>query len=112
MNVNSNAATKYAEETLDAFASDPTASAFDPMYLQDHPLEGSTAPTLIGAMQYVQQQRPLYVLMENVVGVKTLMKNIQRLLEGWNYVFFCTEKLDPTMFGVPNSRPRLYFGGR
>ncbi len=112
MNKNSSAATKYVQEVLEAFTGDPSAPAFDPMYLQDHPLKGSTAPTLIGAMQYVQQHRPAYVLMENVIGVVHLMENIQRLLESWNYVFFCTSKLDPTMFGLPNSRPRLYFGGR
>ena len=37
------------------------------MYLHVPPLEGSTAPTLIGAMQYLQQQRSLYVVMENVL---------------------------------------------
>eukprot|EP00974_Lingulodinium_polyedra_P092311 8944678-Lingulodinium_polyedra.AAC.1 len=40
------------------------------------------------------------------------MGRIQQCLGRLGYGLFCTDVLSPKMLGLPNSRPRVYFGGR
>ena len=71
-----------------------------------------TGSFAIGCCTKVRAHLPDYVLMENVVGVQKIMDVIQQLLRRIGYDAFCTDVLNPTMFGLPNNRPRVYFGGR
>ena len=50
--------TAYVIEVLEKFLANPDSKEFDPVFLKDNPLEGSTAPTLIGALQYVRKHLP------------------------------------------------------
>ena len=112
MNQDANAATQYVLTIVKKFLKSPNDPCFDMLNLQETPLEGTTAPTLIGALQYVRRHLPEYVLMENVPGVLKLMKDIMAIFASMGYVFFCSCTMTPTMFALPNARPRVYFGGR
>ena len=59
MNQDANEATKYVKDVIEQFTENPDHDDFDPIHLQEFPLEGSTAPTFIGAMQYVQTSEDL-----------------------------------------------------
>eukprot|EP00974_Lingulodinium_polyedra_P067452 6530762-Lingulodinium_polyedra.AAC.1 len=59
MNQDANEATKYVKDVIAQFTENPDSDDFDPVYLQKFPLEGSTAPTFIGAMQYVRTSEDL-----------------------------------------------------
>eukprot|EP00972_Heterocapsa_arctica_P034235 5042803-Heterocapsa_arctica.AAC.1 len=50
--------------------------------------------------------------MENVLPVSACLPAIKQLMEKLGYDFFASDTMSPTMFACPNSRPRIYFGGR
>lgn len=111
MNEKMSSATEYVIDTLHEFMEAPDDVKFDPN-LQEEPLKGTTAPTLIGALQYIRKHLPEYVLMENVVGVKKITLDLEELFKKLGYAFFATDTMDPTEYGLPIHRPRVYFGAR
>ena len=74
-------------------------------------LEGTSARTLRGVLMYIAKYRPAIVLLENVVQAKDMMDSLFAFLHKCGYETFIKE-INPTTFGIPNNRPRLYFGGR
>lgn len=111
MNQKVNLATEYVIDTLRLFMKDPDAQCFNPTQWKE-PLRGSTAPTLIGAMQYIRRHLPEFILFENVPSVTKITPDLEVLFQKMGYAFFVSETMDPTNFGLPNSRPRIYFGAR
>ena len=93
----------YVMAVLQRFMENPDAPLMEP-------LEGSTLPTLIGGLKYVAKHRPLIVVMENVIKVKELLPIIQKFLEELGYCFGHKE-INSNQLGIPQNRPRIYFGG-
>lgn len=112
LNTNHASSSEYVLTTFAEYVKNPDAAKFQPEQLVENPLQGSTAGTLIGACQYVRRVLPEVVLMENVVGVSLIMGPIRDFYEKLGYAFFCSNVVDPTRFGCPNNRPRVYFGAR
>lgn len=112
MNSDVDAMTRYVIDVIARFIAAPDSPEFDPHALAETPLLGTTAGTLIGALQYIRKRLPDLVLMENVVGVLCIVELIREFLVKHGYSFFCSEKLDPKMFACPNHRPRIYMGGK
>lgn len=108
--MNCNALTGYVVEVIERYTENPDAKEFQPDNISE--MQGSTAPTLLGAMSYVRKHLPYFVLMENVLPVSACLPAIKKLMEKMGYDFFASDTMSPTMFACPNSRPRIYFGGR
>ena len=100
---------RYVITILKKYIDNPTAEKFQPGNI--HKLEGSTAPTLIGGLEYVRKFLPSAVMMENVEGVKPTLELIKTILEDMAYEFYASPILDPPKFYLPNHRRRIYFGG-
>jgi len=107
MNANANSLAAYVFDVAREYASSPDGERFHDV----KSLAGTTAPTLVGALQYIRNHRPHVVLFENVVGVRKILGLLQSILEGMGYSFFASGVVDPTQFSLPNRRPRIYFGG-
>ena len=100
MNTLVNEMTAYVIRTLTQFIKDPDAELPD--------LEGTTIPTLLGALRYVLARRPAIVCMENVSNVMVIIDLLKAFFGGINYSFMWTGELDPTLFRIPMKRPRVY----
>lgn len=70
----------------------------------------STGSTLLGVILYIQQWRPLTIILENVLGLKTRgqHKEVKRRLESLGYAVVIFE-MSPLDVGFPQDRRRLYF---
>ena len=84
----------------------------DPAQLEGVELEGSTLPTLIGCLKYIDVHRPRGVLMENVQGCEQLMPLLRQWLMARKYEVFSTTQLTPDRFALPNTRPRVYIAAQ
>ena len=96
-------------DTLNKYIEDPLNAMFGPGRIAE--LEGSTAPTLIGGLQYVRKFLPTGVMMENVEGVRAILPLIEICLRSMGYQWYTSPILDPSKIFIPNHRPRIYFGG-
>ena len=80
----------------------------DPGIAMPSELEGTTLPTLLGALKYICAQRPMVAISENVSNVECLIPLLKEFYNMCGYTFWWSKRIGPQMFRVPNSRPRIY----
>ena len=75
-------------------------------------IQGSTGETFSAVYLYIHTRRPESFILENVVGLRTYGQDkiIIEKLQASNF-FVVAKELNPLMFGLPQSQPRLFILG-
>ena len=68
-----------------------------------------TRNNLFATIDTIRLQQPRLAVLENAVGLRRVLPQVLRMIRALNLYVVVQLQLDPTEFGLPVRRPRLYF---